>query len=247
MKALVLPSRARLALLASLAWLASWSIAGVQIAAAAVALAFVLTGGVRFVPVRASVLALAAWCLLSVLLSPAQLGSFLPTAWLPVLLVWIAASLAAGLPDPELERVGQAWVLATAVTSAWAVIQSYTGLDLLHLLHLRGTAVDGPSPEWPSHWATTGFFTSRLTYAHALLVPFGIACASALRSAGRARLLAIAATVLMGAGLVLSFARAAWWGALTVAAILVLATRARRAALLGAAAALAITAAVPRI
>jgi O-antigen ligase len=238
----------RLFLLGTLALLTAWSIAGMQLAAGAVGLAFLAARDFRRpLLVRQRTLAFCGWCALSVLLSPARWGSFQPTAWIPALLVWVGAAFALELEEARLQRVAAIWVGATAVASVWAWVQAYTGLDLLYLLHLRRAPFEVPLDDWPGHHAALGFFNSRLTYAHALLVPLGVAAAQALKGTGRIRVLALALTLLLGSGLVLSFARAAWWGALVGVAVLVLATRARRAALAAGVVVLLVALALPRV
>jgi len=227
---------ARAVVLGALALFTAWSIAGMQICAAVLGVLVLYSGDFRRpVPVRGVVLAFGAWCVATVLLASPPWSSFEATAWRPVVVVWLVAATAAALTEQDLERTAAIWLGATAVASAWAVIQSFTGLDLLFLLHLRREPVVVPL-DWPGHVAATGLFNSRLTYAHALLVPLGLAGAFALRGSRAVRAVALGAAALLGLGLVLSFARAAWWGALVAAAVLLVATRSRLLPLLAAAA-----------
>jgi O-antigen ligase len=211
--------RARFALLVALVAFASWSIAGMQLAALALLVA--LVAGRKLgaaAEVRAPVFAFAGICAASVLLSPA-LGSFDPWAWRFPLLVWLVAAAAQDLTPRAIDRVAGAWIGAMALASIWGIVQAFTGLDLLTLLHLRSHPFVTDSP-WAGHFAALGFFNSRITFANALLVPLALAGAWAGRGIGRARTAAILAVALIGGALVLTFTRAAWWGALLALGIL---------------------------
>ena len=219
--------RVRFGLLVALVVATAWSIAGMQLAAGLLLLA-TLAGpwmwerspdrdGSGRSEVALPVLAFAGICAASVLLSPA-LGSFDPWAWRFPLLVLIVAIASRGLSPAALDRIGAAWVAAMAIAGAWAVAQAFTGLDLLALLHLRAHPFVIDSP-WPGHFAALGFFNSRITFANALLVPLALAGTWAVRGTGRTRTTALGATALLAFALVLTFTRAAWWGALFAAGI----------------------------
>lgn len=232
-------------LLALLAVLTAWSIAGMQLAAGAVLLAFLADRGwTRAEALRGPVLGFAGICLVSALLSPA-LGRFELFAWREVLLAWIAASLGSRLEPQELDRVATAWMLAMGAAAAWGILQAFTGWDLLALLHLRAAPIEVDAP-WKGHHAALGFFNSRLTFAHALLVPLGLAGAFTLAGRGRQRVLGLALGAVLLAALVLSFGRAGWWGALATAAVL-LGLRGGKRPMLGLAALLAVALLVPGV
>jgi O-antigen ligase len=208
----------------------SWSIAGMQIIAGVLVVLFVLAKDYRLAPeLRDRVLAFCAVCAISVLLASPPWRTFDTTAFKPALLVWIGAATVLSTGPLTVERTVQAWMAATAISSAWALVQAFTGLDALHLLHLRRTPIEIELPTAMAHWrwAAIGFFNSRLTYAHALLLPLGVGVAHLLLGRGRTRLLSGVVVLLLGCGLVLSFARGAWWGALIIAIVLTIVTRSR--------------------
>jgi hypothetical protein len=214
-------ARLTLPVLGLLVLFCAWSVAGMQLASAAALALFLALGCWKDLStLRQPVLAFASVALVSVLCSP-LLGRFDPLAWRFVLLAWIVGALGARLSLPQLQRVAWIWIAGAAVTSAWAVLQTFTGLDLLALLHLRAHPIALPSP-WPGHFAALGLFGSRLNFANALLLPMGIALGFALFGSGRDRWLGGAASLLLGAALLLSFTRAAWWGALMAGGYLLL-------------------------
>lgn len=238
-------ARLTLPVLGLLALFTAWSVAGMQLASAAALALFLATRGWRDpATVRPPVLAFAAVAVVSVLCAE-LLGRFDPLAWRFVLLVWIVAALGARLPRADLEQVAWLWIAGAAAASAWAVLQTFTGLDLLALLHLRAHAVALPSP-WPGHFAALGFFSSRLNFANGLLLPLGLALGYAVSGSGRQRWLGAGAAGVLGAALLLSFTRAAWWGAL-VAGGVVLARRAGLRGLLVLAAVVAAAALTPSV
>jgi O-antigen ligase len=213
-------------LLVVLGVLVAWSIAGMQLAAGALLAGCWLRGALaRESPVRGPALAWAGWAALSGLLSPAPLGTFELTAWKPALLVWVGFAAARAAGPAAVERALRAWVLAMALSCAWGVAQVWTGTDLLVLLHLRRSEIVIPSPSWGGHFSPLGFFNSRLTLAHAALVPLGVAGAWVLAGTRRERVQGALAAAVLGAALVLGFTRAAWWGALVLGLGLLVATR----------------------
>ncbi|MBS2030628.1 MAG: O-antigen ligase family protein [Deltaproteobacteria bacterium] len=223
-------ARASAVVLALLAGLCAWSIAGMQVASGLLVLAFIATQGWKNAPaLRAPTLAFAAICAASALLSPA-LGSFDLLAWRFALLAWLVAAVAMELGEAQTDRVAAVWIGAMVLAGAWGIFQAFTGKDLLALVHLRREAIVIESP-WKDHFAALGFFNSRLTFANGLLVPLGLAGAWAVVGRGRARVLGVIASVVLTLALGLSFGRAAWWGALAAGAMLVLWRGGWRAAL----------------
>ena len=214
-------NRASGLVLALLVGLCAWSIAGMQLASGLLVLAFIAARGWQKAPaLRGPVLAFAGICAASVLLSPA-LGGFDPLAWRFALLAWLVGAVAVDVEPEALDRVGAVWIAAMFLAACWGIAQAFTGTDLLAVLHLRKQAVIVDSP-WAGHFAALGFFNSRLTFANGLLVPLGMAGAWAVGGRGRSRVLGLGAAIVLTVALVLTFGRAAWWGALAAAGVLVL-------------------------
>ena len=227
--------------LGALALLLPVGIAGTQVALALIAatLAWAVFRGARLRGTGAlggPVAALLAAALVSIALAARPTPPWTITALRALVAFFVLgwALGAADLDEGRALRLVALWASASAAVSALAFVQHWSGFDLLAALHLRA-AVRVAAPESPGHLAGIGTFASRLTFAHATLVP--LAALLGLQLAGAARRpLWLGALALELAGLWSTFARAAWIAAAAlagVAAILALSTRERRRVLLG--------------
>jgi O-antigen ligase len=220
--------------LTALALLLPVSIAATQIAlgltAATLLLAYVRGARARLVtPLDLPVAALLAAASISTSLSSTPTSPLEVTA-LRTLLAFYVVARALGVASPsdrELGRLVGAWAGASAVVSALALAQHWTGFDAVAALGLR-SPVSVPAPESPGHLAGIGTFASRLTFAHATLVPLAMLLGLQLAGSrserppsggeGRVRRWVWAVLGLQVAGLWSTFARAAWFALATVAA-----------------------------
>lgn len=216
------------------------SIAGTQIglclAVAGLACAALAGFRPRRTPLDVPLLALAAVALLSDALSPYGFPPLsFATLWRSGAGFWIVAQCLGREPDPA-RRARQLAVAAAAgllAASLVGIVQSYTGVDAVFRLGLRGQPAMVEAPGLPGRFGAMGFFTSRLTFGHnatALAALLAGAClASALRGwQRRVALLAAAAGLL---AVLLTFDRAAWGGLVAAGFCMLLAlpggTRAR--------------------
>lgn len=217
----------------------------VSISATQTGLAIAATGAIwdsvrsRSLPrtsLDAPVLALLAVTLVSALVSEAP-----GTALRRFAGSWVTLSLylAAGwLGAPErLERFLRLCLPTAALLAAYGILQHFTGWNLfgsgaLHALDLGGRTIFLPR----------GGFSHYQTYANVFFILFCLSFALAAGSAGRARALRGAVSVLLGAAVIFSFTRGIWISLLAAFTIFswVFARRALAAiAVLGAAAMLA--------
>jgi O-antigen ligase len=205
------------------------SIAGMQIGLG-VALAGVLLGaatGIRLkrTPLDLGLLLFIGAALCSTILSregPGAPATF--TLWRHVLGFWIAwQALRISTDVNQLARRAIALAaVGLALSSLVGLLQFQTGVDVVHLLHLRGTARLVAAPGVPDHFAAMGFFISRLTFGHNAMI-FVALFAGALLFAGLPRGLAIALVLTCALALtaiVLTFDRAAWLGLIAAGATL---------------------------
>jgi O-antigen ligase len=206
------------------------SIAGTQIGLGIAAAGIAAGIGAGFRPARTPLdlplLALIAVCIASDLLSPYGPPALaFATLWRSALGFWIvhhAVSLLGG------RRVRNAALAAAAaglcLSSIVGLVQFRTGIDLVHLLGLRGEARWVDAPGLPGRFGAMGFFISRLSFGHnaTLLVALlgGSLAAGALPR--RTAVLAACAVALGLAAVAATFDRAAWL-ALAVAALVVVA------------------------
>jgi O-antigen ligase len=121
--------------------------------------------------------------------------------------------------ERDLGRIVAAWAGASALGSGLAFLQHWSGFDAVAALGFR-TPVLVPAPESPGHFAGTGTFASRLTFAHATAVTaatlLGVQLAGGAASR-RTRWL-WAAIALEVTGVWSTFARGAWFAITAVGA-----------------------------
>jgi O-antigen ligase len=123
-------------------------------------------------------------------------------------------------------RVARCWrvfIGTAALVAVYAVVQHFTGIDWYRDLTGRPRAV-APRVAGGAGYAAVGFFSSYLTFGHAMVLPLGGAAAAAVSAAWPAALAAAA----MVAAIVFSTARGAWLAALCMGVTLAVVGRSRR-------------------
>jgi O-antigen ligase len=107
-----------------------------------------------------------------------------------------------------------------ALASLVGIAQYRTGVDVIHLLHLRGQAAWVEAPGVPDRFGAMGFFTSRLTFGHdATVLVSLLAGALAVGAIPRARIWIVAGAGLLGlCAIALTFDRGAYLGLCAAAA-----------------------------
>jgi O-antigen ligase len=220
-----------LAGLAGHAFFLAVSIAGMQIALA-IAAAGVLLAAPRPLrtPLDVPTLAFIAAAIASIALSPyGSPGLAAATLWRAVIGFFVVAHALRMLP-PETPRqllvcAGAGLVCASAV----GLVQYRTGIDVVHLLGLRGEPALVQAPGVEGRYGAMGFFTSRLTFGHnatVLLALFGGALASG--ALPRSARIALAIACIMGlAAVAVTFDRSAYLALAAAAAVIVGRTRRR--------------------
>lgn len=168
------------------------------------------------------VLALLALTLVSALVSDAPAASLRRFAgsW-----VTLALYLASGWlhPAERMERFLRLTLPTAAAFALYGIIQHYTGWNLFGAGALHSLELDGRTIFLPR-----GGFSHYQTYANVFFLLFCLAAALTAGSAGRARRLRGAVTVLLGAAVVFSFTRGIWVS-LLAALVVFAAAFARRA------------------
>lgn len=144
------------------------------------------------------------------------------TLWRHLIGFWIVWQALQISRDANLlaRRAAALAAVGLAISSIVGLVQFQTGVDVVHLLHLRGTARLVAAPGVPGHFAAMGFFISRLTFGHNAMI-FVALFAGAVLFAGLPKRLAISLATTCALALtaiVLTFDRAAWLG-LSAAAV----------------------------
>lgn len=238
--------------LAGHAFFLSVSIAGTQIALA-VAVLGLLAGGLPRplrTPLDLPILAFVAVAIASDLLSPYGPPDLaFATLWRAAIGFYVVLHGLRTLPEGASRQL-LGWAAAgLALASAVGLVQYRTGVDVLHLLHLRAQPAWVAAPGVEGRFGAMGFFTSRLTFGHVatvLIALLGGALAEH-RLSRRTGLLAAGALLLAFPAVALTFDRGAWLGLCAAVAVLALLSGiVARRALLAVALALAVgVAAVP--
>lgn len=212
------------------------SIAGMQIAlgvaAAGLALHAVLGFRPRRTPLDLPLVAFAAVALLSDALSkygpPALISA---TLWRAAVGFWIVSQGLRIAREPARRGLQLLFAAACGLCAASIVglIQHRSGVDIVHLMHLRAVPRMVAAPGVEGRYAAVGFFISRLTFANgaaviaALLA--GVAAAGGLR--GRSLWAALGALALSLLAIAAAFDRAAWLGLIAAAAVILITARRR--------------------
>ena len=138
------------------------------------------------------------------------------TLWRHVLGFWIASQALALASD--VRRAAGPILLAAALgliaASILGLVQFWSGIDLVHALHLRENARLVAAPGVPGRFAAMGFFISRLTFGHNAMLLVALFCGAFLYGelALRLKILLGIAISLGLAAILLTFDRAAWLG-----------------------------------
>ncbi len=114
-------------------------------------------------------------------------------------------------------RFAGSLLAAGVIAGAYGVLQHYTGADWYRALLGRELRVR-PRIGGAHGFASVGFFRNYVTYAHVLIVPFGLALARAAYRGGAG---AIACAIVVALALIFSTARGAWLAVLVMGAALV--------------------------
>lgn len=215
------------------------SIAGMQIAlgVAAVGLLLAAVGGARPVrtPLDWPLLAFVAVAIASDVLSSygAPTLSF-ATLWRAALGFWIVAQgLRLARPGTAVHMLAHV-ALGLGLASILGLVQYRTGIDPVHLLHLRAAPQWVEAPGVPGRFGAMGFFTSRLSFGHNAAVLLALLSGALAADALPRKLRApVAIAVLLGlAAVAATFDRGAWLGLCAAAALLALLSPARRSIVL---------------
>jgi O-antigen ligase len=128
-----------------------------------------------------------------------------------------------------------------ALAAVVGLVQYRTGVDLVHLAHLRETQALVQAPGVPDRFGAMGFFISRLTFGHVAALLVALIAGGLVSGATRQRLLwAVVALALCAVAV--TFDRGAWFG--LAAAGLVIAVLSRRRILIAGLIAIALLAAL---
>ena len=233
------------------------SIAGMQVSLAACGAAFAVAVALGWrdaerLTLDRPALLFALACVASLALSTAPLAGVREATSFRALAGYLLVSRALRLAGVSraLPRALALYLGVAAAAALLGVAQFRTGFDLLAAFGLRAP-VQSLAPDVPGRFSAIGFFDSRLTLAHVLVVPLclGAALLAGRAVRGRAAAWTALATALLAAGEALTFARTAWLGALAgLAAMALVAGRGARIVLaLGLACAVALAAASPAV
>jgi O-antigen ligase len=236
------------------AFFAPISIAGMQIALAVAAAGLLLAWPApQRTPLDWPIAAFVLVCIVSDLLSPYGPPTLaFATLWRSVIGFYLVVYGVRLARDPTALSLRLVYCACAglAISSAVGLVQYRTGVDLVHLMHLRaGPPQFVEAPGAPGRFGAMGFFTSRLTFGHnaALLVSF---FAGALAAGGlpRRRVFIVAgAGALALVAIALTFDRAAYLGLCAAALIIVAFARAQRALAVALAALLLVAALHPGV
>ena len=216
------------------AFFVSISIAGMQIAlgVAAVGLLLLHERPARS-PLDRPLLAFAALAIASDLYSPfgppALAFATLWRAALGYLIVFQGVRLLE--EDEVVPRLLGFAALGLALSSGAGLVEYWTGIDLVHALHLRAGSSFVEAPGVPGRYGAMGFFTSRLSFGHNACVLLALLSGALSTGAVSRRLRApvAAAVALAFVAILLTFDRAGWLALAAAAlAIVAFAPRARK-------------------
>ncbi len=199
--------------LCGFAFFSPWSIAGAQavliLGLVAWLFKIVLSGRTNFVrtPLNLVILLYVVTMVISVIFSPFKLNSLLALKeeWLLLAFFLVVNNIKR---ETEVESLLTILILTSTLVAIYAIWQHYGGMDLYRhkLLEPRGEV-----------FISLGFFDHHLTFGGYWMLVFLLSCIFLLyrRRSGLFRILDFAAPALLGFSLVFSYARSAWFGALT--------------------------------
>jgi O-antigen ligase len=200
------------------------SIAGMQIALAVAALGLLLDlPRPARTPLDLPILALVLVAVASDLLSPyGPPGLAEATLWRSAVGFFVVAHGLRVLAPGAAIRVLYFTCAGLAISAVVGLVQYRSGVDLVHLLHLRSGAALVDAPGVPERFGAMGFFTSRLSFGHNASVLVALLLgALASGAVPRARVPLVAGAAVLGLSAVaVTFDRAAWL-ALGAAAVVV--------------------------
>jgi putative inorganic carbon (hco3(-)) transporter len=113
-----------------------------------------------------------------------------------------------------------------AIASIVGLVQYRTGIDLVHLAHLRDRPALVEAPGVPGRYGAMGFFISRLTFGHVATLLTALLGGALVSGAARSKLL-WGAVALALCAVAVTFDRAAYLGLASAAAVMVLLSRRR--------------------
>ncbi len=199
--------------LCGFAFFSPWSIAGAQtlllLGLLACLFKMILAGRIHFVrtPLNLPIILYAAAMIISVIFSPFKLNSLLALKeeWLLLAFFLVVNNIK---KETEVENLLTILILISTLVGIYAVWQHYSGMDLYRhkLLEPRGEV-----------FISLGLFDHHLTFGGYCMLVFLLASTFLLyrKRPGLFRILDFAAPALLGLSLVFSYARSAWFGALT--------------------------------
>jgi O-antigen ligase len=204
------------------------SIAGMQIALG-VALAGLLLDLPRplrtplDIPIAAFVLV----CIVSDLISPFGPPPLaFATLWRSVIGYFVVTHGLRKLPD---EWPGKLFAFAAAglaIASIVGLVQYRTGVDLVHLAHLRERQALVAAPGVPGRYGAMGFFISRLTFGHIATILTALIAGGLVAGAARLKVLWVTVGLALCA-VAVTFDRGAYFGLAAAALVIVLLSRRR--------------------
>jgi putative inorganic carbon (HCO3(-)) transporter len=229
--------------LASHAFFVPISIAAMQIALGIAALGLLLDfEKLEAPPLDRPIIVFVAVCIASDLISPFGPPPLLfATLWRPVVGYFVVTHGLRKLPPEWPARLYLAAGAGLAIASIVGLVQYRTGVDLVHLAHLRERPALVQAPGVPDRFGAMGFFISRLTFGHVAALLTALIAGGLVSGTARAKWLwAVVAVAL--AAIAVTFDRGAWLGLAAAALVIILMSRSRL--LIGAIALVALLAAL---
>jgi O-antigen ligase len=204
------------------------SIAGMQIAlgVALLGLLLELPRTLR-APLDLPIAAFVLVCVVSDLISPFGPPPLaFATLWRAVIGYFVVTY---GLRQLSVEWPARLFVFAAAglaIASIVGLVQYRTGIDLVHLVHLRDRQALVAAPGVPGRYGAMGFFISRLTFGHIATLLAALIAGGLVSGAARRKALWIAVGLALCA-IAVTFDRGAYFGLAAAALVIVLLSRKR--------------------
>ena len=199
--------------LCGFAFFSPWSIAGAQtvliLGLVAWLFKIILSGRTNFArtPLNLAILLYVVTMVISVIFSPFKLNSLLALKeeWLLLAFFLVVNNIKR---ETEVENLLTILILISTLVGIYAIWQHYAGMDLYRhkLLESKGEV-----------FISLGLFDHHLTFGGYYMLVFLLASTFLIyhKRSGLLRILDFAAPALLGLSLVFSYARSAWFGALT--------------------------------
>jgi O-antigen ligase len=209
--------------LASHAFFVPISIAAMQIALGVAVLGLLLDfEKPRQPPLDLPIIAFVAVCVLSDLISPFGPPPLaFATLWRPVVGYFVITHGLRRLPPAWPGRLYLFAGAGLAIASIVGLVQYRTGIDLVHLAHLRERPALVQAPGVPDRFGAMGFFISRLTFGHVAALLSTLIAGGLVSGAVRSKWLR-AVVALALAAVAVTFDRGAYLGLAAASLVIVL-------------------------